>query len=208
MPRLTSVVLTALSEAQPERVWEALTTTRTPLSFLHDLIVDTDWQPGSTVSMRVEGVPSGVAPQTGILYGEVLAAERPRLLSYTLGERPGETSTYVTWQLSSREGSTIVRLFADEPGPCAGSPDELELIWLRIVTGLVRYLDRPYQPRWPGDVPGHRRSTHKSSDNYFHPARKYLAIIANQRIEVFVGCLKNLLSRPPWRRSGSHPTPT
>jgi uncharacterized protein YndB with AHSA1/START domain len=140
---LTSVVLTVLAEAEPERVWDALTATGTPLSYLQGLIVESDWQPGSMVSMHAN---VGEAPGLGALYGEVLAAERPHRLSYTLGEAPADPSVYVTWQLLPFDGTTMVRLYADEPSPSSGDHEELELIWLRIVSALVKYLDGPRLP--------------------------------------------------------------
>jgi uncharacterized protein YndB with AHSA1/START domain len=140
---LTSVVLTALTEAPPERVWDALTATGAPLPYLHGLTVESDWQPGSTVTMRLrdDKAARGEAPSGAVFYGEVLAAEPPRRLSYTLGQWPADPSVYVTWELRSRDGSTVVHLFADEPAPHAEPEDDLELIWLRVVRALVRHLD-------------------------------------------------------------------
>ena len=145
MTTLTSVVLTSLTHAEPERVWQALTATGTPMPYLHGLTVQSNWKPGSTVTLRLDErrVPHGEVLCGEVLCGEVLAAEPCRRLSYTLGDRVADPSVYVTWQLSSREGSTVVHLFADEPAPYAGSYDDLELVWLRVVSALVRHLDGP-----------------------------------------------------------------
>jgi uncharacterized protein YndB with AHSA1/START domain len=157
MSTLTSVVLTALIEAPPERVWYALTATGTPLPYLHGLTVESDWQPGSTVTMRLD---DNWAPHVEVLCGEVLAAAAPRRLSYTLGECPADPfvppdpSVYVTWQLRFGEGSTVVHLFADEPAPYAGPPTISNLsgcgsfpLWSSTSTA-----GRPL--RWPRDAPG------------------------------------------------------
>jgi len=140
-----SVSLTAVCREEQARVWDALTATETPLSFLNGLIAASDWERGSGVSMRVPGA-SGGGPAFGILRGEVLSAERPHRLSYTLGEHPAAPSVYVTWQLCRRDGSTIIRLFVDEPGSSPGCHDELELIWLRILSSLIKHLDGPGLP--------------------------------------------------------------
>jgi uncharacterized protein YndB with AHSA1/START domain len=140
---LTSVVLTALTGAQPERVWDALTATGTPLPYLHGLTVESDWQPGSTVTMRLRSnqPARGEVPSREVVRGEVLVAAAPHRLSYTLGEWPEDPCVYVTWQLCSRDGFTVLHLFVDEPAPHAGPADDLELIWLRVVSALVRHLD-------------------------------------------------------------------
>jgi uncharacterized protein YndB with AHSA1/START domain len=140
---LTSVFLTALTEARPERVWDALTATGTPLPFLHGLTAESDWQPGSTVTVRPHAnrAARGEVPSGEVVRGEVLASEPPRRLSYTLGEWPADPSVYVTWQLRFRDGSTVVHLFVDEPAPHAGPEDDLELIWLRVVSALMKHLE-------------------------------------------------------------------
>jgi uncharacterized protein YndB with AHSA1/START domain len=143
MSALTSVVLTALTEAPPERVWDALTAKGNPLPYLYGLTVESTWQPGSMVTKRLgdNQAAHGEVPSGEVVCGEVLAAEPPHRLSYTLGEWPADPSVCVTWQLSCRDGSTVIHLFADEPAPYSASDDDLELIWLRIVSALVKYLD-------------------------------------------------------------------
>lgn len=174
---LTSVVLTALTDARPEQVWDALTTTGTPLAFFHDLIVETDWRPGSALSMRVAGVGRSELAAIGTIYGDVLTADKPHRLSYTLGDSPADPSVYVTWQLWWRENSTIVRLFVDEPGPYAGTPDELELIWLRIMTALIKHLDGPAsrsttgtEREQPSSAP--RSSPSETPPTFPHPKKR------------------------------------
>jgi uncharacterized protein YndB with AHSA1/START domain len=98
------------------------------------MTVDTDWQPGARVTMALTG--------QWRLTGEVLAAERPHRLSYTLDDPPGSPSVYVTWELHRTGDGTIIRLNVDEPWPLAGSSEDLESAWLPVLSGLVNHLER------------------------------------------------------------------
>jgi hypothetical protein len=49
----------------------------------------------------------------------------------------------MTWHLCSDDDSTIVDLSADELARSPGSDDDLELIWLRILSAPVKCLDGP-----------------------------------------------------------------
>ena len=75
------------------------------------------------------------------LTGDVLVAERPRRLSYTLGDHPGQPSVYVNWELRALGDATIVRLYVDEPWPDADPTHDLEAAWLPVLYDLVAYLD-------------------------------------------------------------------
>ena len=110
-----------ITSAEPERVWHALTATGVPLDYLYGMTVESDWRPGATVTML-----------TGQwrLTGEVLAAERPRRLSYTFDDPSGAPAVYVTWELHGVDGGTIIRLHVDEPWPLADNTDDLETAWL------------------------------------------------------------------------------
>jgi uncharacterized protein YndB with AHSA1/START domain len=124
----------AITSAKPETVWHALTATDVPLDYLHDMTVDTDWQPGARVTMALT--------DQWRLTGKVLAAERPWRLSYTLDDPPGAPSVYVTWELRRTGDGTIIRLNVDEPWPLASSTEDLESAWLPVLSGLVRRLER------------------------------------------------------------------
>jgi uncharacterized protein YndB with AHSA1/START domain len=134
MPPFTSEQFHAITRANPECVWNALTATGVPLDYLHEMTADTDWQPGAKVTLALTG--------QWRLTGEVLAAERPCRLSYTLDDPPGSPSVYVTWQLRATGDGTIIRLNVDEPWPLAGSSDDLESAWLPVLSGLVNHLER------------------------------------------------------------------
>jgi len=83
------------------------------------------------------------------LTGEVLAAERPCRLSYTLDDPPGSPGVYVTWELHRTSDGTIIRLNVDEPRPFADSTEDLESAWLPVLSGLVKHLERG--PSSPSD---------------------------------------------------------
>ena len=141
MPPFASEQFHAITSANPECVWDALTATGVPLDYLHGMTVDTDWQPGARVTLAL-------ADQWR-LTGEVLAAERPRRLSYTLDDPPGSPGVYVTWELHRTSDGTIIRLNVDEPRPFADSTEDLESAWLPVLSGLVKHLERG--PASPSD---------------------------------------------------------
>ena len=124
----------AITRAKPECVWNALTATGVPLDYLHGMTVDTDWQPGARVTLALT--------DQWRLAGEVLAAEGPYRLSYTLDDPPGSPSVYITWELRGTSDGTIIRLNVDEPWPPAGSSEDLESAWLPVLSGLVNHLER------------------------------------------------------------------
>jgi uncharacterized protein YndB with AHSA1/START domain len=134
MPSFASEQFRALTSAKPVCVWGALTATGVPLDYLPGMTVDTDWQPGSRLTMELT--------DQWRVAGEVLAADRPRRLSYTLDDPPGSPCVYVTWELRLTDDGTIIRLSVDEPWPLAGSTEDLENAWLPVLSGLIRHLER------------------------------------------------------------------
>ena len=97
------------------------------------MTVHTDWQPGARVTLALTG--------QWRLTGEVLAAERPQRLSYTLDDPPGSPSVYVTWELRRTGVGTIIRLNVDEPWPFTSSTEDLESAWLPVLSSLVKHLE-------------------------------------------------------------------
>jgi uncharacterized protein YndB with AHSA1/START domain len=133
MPEFASELLRTLVRKKPERVWDALTVTGIPLGYLYGMTVESDWRSGTSVTMTLG--------DQARLTGDVLVAERPRRLSYTLGDRSGQPSVYVNWELRALGDATIVRLYVDEPWPDADPTDDLEAAWLPVLYDLVAYLD-------------------------------------------------------------------
>lgn len=134
MSAFASDLFRAVSRARPDQVWAALTTTGSPVTYLYGMTVESDWVLDGAVTMALG--------DQWRLIGEVLVAEPLRRLSYTLGERPGEPSVYVNWELRTSGGLTYVRLYVDELRPQAGAGDELEAAWLPVLCGLVAQLDQ------------------------------------------------------------------
>jgi uncharacterized protein YndB with AHSA1/START domain len=108
--------------AGPHRVWAALTTD----GYLYGLVPCSDWRPGSAVVFAGEGTT---------VSGEVLAAEEPRRLSYSLRAGNGQPETYVTWEILGDEAGSVVLLFVDEPGE-----PRVEPAWREIVDRLESVL--------------------------------------------------------------------
>ena len=53
MPPFASEQFHAITSANPECVWNALTATGVPLDYLHGMTADTDWQPGARVTLAL-----------------------------------------------------------------------------------------------------------------------------------------------------------
>jgi hypothetical protein len=56
---------------------------------------------------------------------------------------------YVTWELHATGEGTIIHLNVDEPWPLAGSTQDLESVWLPVLSSLVKHLERG--PASPSD---------------------------------------------------------
>jgi uncharacterized protein YndB with AHSA1/START domain len=98
------------------------------------MTADTNWQPGASLTMTLTG--------HWRLTGQVLAAEPPRRLSYTLDDPPGSPSVYVTWELHGTSDGTIIRLNVDEPSPLPDNTEDLESAWLPVLASLVNHLEQ------------------------------------------------------------------
>lgn len=130
--------------ARPEQVWLALTRPALTATYLYGLAAHSDWRAGSTIVFT-----GGVGPT---VTGEVLAAEEPRRLSYSLTAGDGQPATYVTWEVVEEDGITVVRLYVDEPGASTGpeGDTEMEATWLRAVARLESVLASVGADRSPG----------------------------------------------------------
>jgi hemerythrin-like domain-containing protein len=141
MSAFASDLFRTVTRARPEQVWNALTTTGSPVPYLYGMTVESGW--------RLDGAVTMSLGDQWRLTGEVLVAEPFRRLSYSLGECPGEPSVYVNWELRAEHGLTYVRLYVDEVRSDAGDPDEhqLEVAWLPVLCGLASYSSQLSQPR-------------------------------------------------------------
>jgi hypothetical protein len=130
MPALGSELFRIVTPARARQVWETLTGTGEGVDYLYGLTVEATWRAGSTVTA---GLPAG--PR---LVGEILRADEPRLLSYTLGDTVDEPSVYVTWEVDAEPEGTIVRLYVDELHPVSSA--DIERAWLPVVAALEQRL--------------------------------------------------------------------
>jgi uncharacterized protein YndB with AHSA1/START domain len=130
MPRIATTAHSFRFEtpAPPARVWTVLTTSGSSNGFLSGLTLESDWRVGSTISCRMES--------TIVLVGEVLRAEPPTRLSYTLSSGRGQPDTYITWELRADLGGSIVRLFVDDPDAGGESSVDVDECWLPILAAL------------------------------------------------------------------------
>jgi uncharacterized protein YndB with AHSA1/START domain len=128
----TTEVFRSLTCAQPERVWDELTATRRPLGWLYGMVVESTWEKGASVRVGMD--------RNQILFGEVLTAERPQRLSFTLGDTPCEPSVFITWELACDVDTTIVRLTIDETQPRGDATREIELAWIPVIHRLTGFL--------------------------------------------------------------------
>lgn len=137
-----------ITNASPTRAWDAITQNGQGVEHLYGLEVRSTWQPGATLTVGIAGGEE--------LTGQVLHAEPPWRLSYTLGPRLDHPSAYVTWDIQRRSDSTIVRLYIDEPDTMDGT--DIELAWTPVLASLERQLqacqppgDRSNEPAPPSD---------------------------------------------------------
>jgi uncharacterized protein YndB with AHSA1/START domain len=122
-----------VTQAGAARVWEALTSPELTSRYLYGLAARSEWQAGATVTFATE---DGVT-----LTGEVLVAQEPRRLSYSLQAGDGQPATYVTWEILGTTAGCVVRLYVDEPGVSTWSVDlDAESAWLPVVAGLEAIL--------------------------------------------------------------------
>jgi hypothetical protein len=82
-----------------------------------------------------------------MLAGRVLCALPYRRLSYFLRSGPEDPCTYLTWQLRSCPGGSMVHLQVDQ-AECADTEEEAENTWLPVLAALQTLLsrDEPSRP--------------------------------------------------------------
>lgn len=90
----------------PEKLWDALTNPTFTQQYWFGIAVTSDWKVGSPMNYVKDGKT--------MVDGKVLAAQRPKLLSYTFHEANGESSheppTKVTLEIEPELGTETVRL--------------------------------------------------------------------------------------------------
>jgi uncharacterized protein YndB with AHSA1/START domain len=99
---LATFVYVTYIQTTPEKLWAALTTPEFTTRYWNGRQITSDWQPGSPVRFRHDYDDGGED------WGEVLAVEEPRRLSY------GHPQSAVTFELTAHDD--VVRLTVTHTG--------------------------------------------------------------------------------------------
>jgi uncharacterized protein YndB with AHSA1/START domain len=138
MNKPTSVYVTYI-DATPERVWQALVTPEFTRQYWVGRSGESDWRVGSAVRCVNE---DGIVEWEG----EVLQADRPRLLSYTFHmlineahrrERPSR----ITFELKTVQGVVKLTLTHDELEPASVTAETTQHGWPAIMSSLKSLLE-------------------------------------------------------------------
>jgi uncharacterized protein YndB with AHSA1/START domain len=118
------------TEAGPGEVWAALTRPELTARYLYGLAGASSWRAGTAVTFAGGGAT---------LSGDVLAAEEPHRLSYSLRAGDNQPETYVTWEVVGQDEGSEVQLYVDEPGE-PGFETATTSAWLEVVSRLQSVL--------------------------------------------------------------------
>jgi uncharacterized protein YndB with AHSA1/START domain len=144
-PRFVYVTYIATT---PDKLWTALTTGDFSEKYWGGRRVESDWQPGSKVEYRYDG-----GRKLDIL-GEVLAADPPRLLSYTFqvdtGRANDEPPSRVTFEIEQLGGMVRLTLTHDRFEPASKVLPGISNGWPGILSNLKTLLEtgRPMIVKW------------------------------------------------------------
>ncbi len=123
----------------PENLWEALTSPEFTRQYWFGIAVASNWKVGSPIEYMQEGKAR--------VEGRILAAERPKLLSYTFRETAGEASkeppTKVTLELEPEAGTETVRLTVTHTDFVPNSKHRPAISggWPAVLSGLKSLLE-------------------------------------------------------------------
>ena len=123
----------------PEKLWQALTDGEFTRRYWGGRRIQSDWNVGSPVRhVRDDG---GIDWQ-----GEVLQAERPRLLSYTFGmqiseQHRGERPSRVTFELEALGSVVKLTLSHDDFEPISATFETTRHGWPAIMSSLKSLLE-------------------------------------------------------------------
>lgn len=124
----------------PEKLWDALTTPAFTRQYWFGIDVTSDWKVGSPMTYMRDG--------RVLTSGKVLAADRPRLLSYTFHaehdvEMAKEPPTKVTLELDPEKGTDTVRLTVTHTDFVANSKHRPSISggWPAVLSGLKSLLE-------------------------------------------------------------------
>lgn len=137
MHTIATHVFQFTSPAPPAQVWGTITRPELTPRYLFGMTLDSSWQPGAPIVLRM---PDGLL-DGGTLQGEVLAADEPHRLSYTLGAGETQPITFVTWEIvaADRQESDVT-LYVDETQAASDRDEEAVVLWGRITAALQTVL--------------------------------------------------------------------
>jgi uncharacterized protein YndB with AHSA1/START domain len=138
MSTAPSFIYVTYIETTPEKLWEALTNSEFSKRYWFGTDVQSDWKVGSPFALVTNGTTTDV--------GEILAADPPRLLSYTFHhlmteEGRKEPPTKVVFNIEPH--GNLVKLTLTHEGFAAGSKllDAVSKGWPAILSGLKTMLE-------------------------------------------------------------------
>lgn len=123
----------------PEKLWDALTKPEFTRQYWFGIDVASDWKTGSPMNYMKGG--------EAMVQGKVLAADRPKLLSYTFREASGDASheppTRVTLEIEPEAGTETVRLTVTHTHFVPNSKHRPSISggWRAVLSGLKSLLE-------------------------------------------------------------------
>ena len=134
----------------PERLWDAILDPEVRAKYSFGMLVASDWQVGSQVTMTHDGAPGPLGD------GEVLECTPPRRLVHTLRATWGEDVaaegySRVTWDIEPI-GDDSCRLLLTHDQLREGANDQLYGGWPMILSGLKTWLESNELLTTPGSL--------------------------------------------------------
>lgn len=126
-------------QTSPEKLWDALTKPEFTRLYWFGMEVTSDWKVGSPMDY-IQGGDTKVQ-------GKILAADRPKFLSYTFRETSGnashEPATKVTLEIEPEIGTNTVRLTVTHTDFVPNSKHRPNISggWPAVLSGLKSYLE-------------------------------------------------------------------
>jgi uncharacterized protein YndB with AHSA1/START domain len=153
MDKPATVYVTYIAST-PEKVWRGLTDPEFTRQYWFGRSITSDWRVGSQVQYVAENGSVGWE-------GEVLQADKPRLLSYTFhmsitDGHKAEAPSRVTFELEEVQGVVRLTLTHDELAPGSKTAETTQHGWAALMSSLKSLLEtgRPLPFARFGFAPG------------------------------------------------------
>ncbi|MCZ6561230.1 MAG: SRPBCC family protein [Gammaproteobacteria bacterium] len=124
----------------PEKLWEALTSAAFTRLYFHNTEINSDWKVGSPVVFN-RANDGGIAVE-----GEILAADKPRLLSYTWRalydeDMAAESHSRLTFEIEEMPGVCRLRIVHDDFDADSKTYEQVSQGWSAIICSLKSLLE-------------------------------------------------------------------